>query len=69
MTASLGTWRNFWGSRLPYLEVRGMNADVPRFAVAILEKASGEHGEHADADVARLQEVTFGRGKRKAQPE
>ena len=54
---------------MPYLEVRGMNADVPRFAVAILEKASGEHGEHADADVARLQEVTFGRGKRKAPPE
>ena len=36
-----------------------MNTDVPRFAVSMLDKASGEAGEHADADVARLQEVTF----------
>lgn len=57
VTASLGTWRSFWASRLPYLEKNGFSTDLPRFAVSMLEKAIGEDGRYAPADVTRLREV------------
>jgi len=63
VTASLGTWRNFWASRLPYLEQNKINSDLPRFAIAMLDKAIGDQGQHAAADVTRLQEVMFDRAQ------
>ncbi len=57
-SATLGTWRNFWASRLPYFEARGFPARQAEFAIALLDEAAGgEGGPHAAADVTRLQEV------------
>ena len=55
-SATLGTWRNFWGSRLPYFEAHGLPAAFPKFVVGLLDEA-GASGAHKDADVTRLQEV------------
>ena len=57
-TATLGTWRSFWASRLPYFAARGLPAPLPRMVIALLDEASGGHGgPHANKDVTRLQEV------------
>ena len=60
-TATLGTWRNFWGSRVAYFEAHGMPTQLVDFVTGLLDSAIGEGGgakrPHADADVTRLQEV------------
>lgn len=56
-TATLGTWRNFWASRLPYLKANDMATRVPDMMVGLIDEAAGSNQEHIDADVTRLQEV------------
>jgi len=56
-SATLGTWKNFWGSRLPYFDAHGFPSQLARFNVRLLEEAIGAGGAHAKADVTRLQEV------------
>ena len=56
--ATVGTWRNFWASRLPYLDAHALPSQLPRFVVGLLDEAAGGAGApHADADMTRLQEV------------
>jgi 3-hydroxyisobutyrate dehydrogenase-like beta-hydroxyacid dehydrogenase len=66
--ATVGTWRNFWASRLPYLDAHELPAQLPRFVVGLLDEAAGgAGGPHADADMTRLQEVVRYGSKRKAE--
>ena len=45
-------------ARLPYFEARGIPDDLPRFMASLHERAGGgAAGEHAHADVSRLQEL------------
>jgi 3-hydroxyisobutyrate dehydrogenase-like beta-hydroxyacid dehydrogenase len=66
-TATLGTWRSFWASRLPYFAARGLPTPLPELVVKLLDEASGgQEGPHAHKDVTRLQEVLrFPSGPRK----
>ena len=65
VAARLRTWRNFWGSRLPYCARRSFPTRLPQLACDLLDQAAGGfQGPHADADVTRLQEVVkFAAGK------
>ena len=60
-TATLGTWRNFWGSRVEYFKANGMPTQLVDFVTGLLDSAIEQGGDgkkaHADADVTRLQEV------------
>ena len=55
--ATLRTIRDFWASRLPYMDARRIPSDWPRFMAALCERAAGSGGEHLDADVSRMQEA------------
>ena len=39
--ATLRTWRNFWGSRLPYFAAHGLPAQLPQLACNLLDEAAG----------------------------
>ncbi len=67
-TATLGTWRNFWSSRLPYFDAHGIPAQFARFVVDLIDRAGGG-GVHARADLTRLQEtVRYGADARAPGP-
>ena len=55
---TLATLHNWWSSRLPYYDARGIPAEWPRFMADLTERAAGgPQGAHWDADVSRQQEV------------
>ena len=56
-TATLGTWRNFWASRRPYLESLGAPTVLLDFVVGLLDAAGASDAATAGADVTRIQEV------------
>lgn len=56
--ATLATWRNFWASRLPYLQ--SSNLPEPRlakFAIEILDMAGASDPNLAKADITRIQQI------------
>eukprot|EP01060_Flectonema_neradi_P001220 TRINITY_DN10726_c0_g1_i1.p1 TRINITY_DN10726_c0_g1~~TRINITY_DN10726_c0_g1_i1.p1 ORF type:complete len:300 (+),score=51.74 TRINITY_DN10726_c0_g1_i1:43-942(+) len=55
--ATLGTWRNFVSSRLPYMSENQMSTVIPEFNVSVIDKAI-EKGGSPDDDITRIQEVT-----------
>lgn len=56
--ATLGTWRNFWASRLPYLGANQLpEPHLVKFAIDILDKAGANDPDFSDSDVTRLQEI------------
>ena len=61
--ATLGTWRNFWASRIPYLQNAGLPEPLlANFIIDLLDQAGARHPDHKLADVTRLQELLrFGR--------
>eukprot|EP01064_Diplonema_japonicum_P013890 TRINITY_DN2142_c0_g2_i1.p1 TRINITY_DN2142_c0_g2~~TRINITY_DN2142_c0_g2_i1.p1 ORF type:complete len:323 (+),score=78.87 TRINITY_DN2142_c0_g2_i1:46-969(+) len=54
--ATLDTWSNFVGSRLPYMKAHNLPTTLPDATLEILSKAS-ENGALGNADFTRLQEV------------
>ena len=55
--ATLGTWRNFWASRLPYFVENNFPTVLVDFAVSILDAAGARDAVRSKADMTRLQEV------------
>jgi len=55
--ATLGTWRNFWASRLPYFVENNFPTVLVDFAVSILDAAGASDSVRSKADMTRLQEV------------
>ena len=55
--ATLGTWRNFWASRLPYFAANCFPTTLVDFAVSILDAAGASDPAKRASDVTRLQEV------------
>mmetsp|Transcript_60167 Transcript_60167/g.127450 ORF Transcript_60167/g.127450 Transcript_60167/m.127450 type:complete len:325 (+) Transcript_60167:239-1213(+) len=67
-TVTLRTARNYWTSRLPYLESRGVPAHLTNFMVELVDEAAGgKDGSHSDADISRLQEIVSYGGRRHTQ--
>eukprot|EP00928_Gymnodinium_smaydae_P032022 TRINITY_DN23311_c0_g1_i1.p1 TRINITY_DN23311_c0_g1~~TRINITY_DN23311_c0_g1_i1.p1 ORF type:complete len:332 (+),score=62.95 TRINITY_DN23311_c0_g1_i1:55-1050(+) len=66
VTVSLGTARNYWASRLPYCEARGIPTHLTDLFLDLLDEASGgPAGPHVEADISRLQEcVRYGKKRR-----
>ena len=56
-TATLGTWRNFWASRLDYFRSLGAPTVLADFVVGLLDRAGAADPATAGADVTRVQEV------------
>lgn len=56
-TATLGNWRTFWSSRLPYLAEHKMPSELPDFVVSLLDNALGKDKQYINDDVTRLQEL------------
>lgn len=62
VTVTLGTSRSYWAGRLPYNEAHGIPSHLTNLFVELLDGAIGADGNHASADLSRLQEVVrFGK--------
>lgn len=56
--ATLATWRNFWASRLPYLQRSNLpEPHLAKFAIDILDKAGASDPTLAKADITRIQQL------------
>ena len=62
--ATLGTWRNFWASRLPYLEKHGLpEHKLAQFVIKLLDDAGAQDNAYKNADITRLQEILRFKGR------
>jgi hypothetical protein len=57
--ATIGTWKGFFGGRLPYLKNHGISTTWPDFALTVLNdpKVGGVDGEFDGHDSSRIQEL------------